>query len=201
MHPDAHYPWASGDYLEARPNYAYADCLHDDFPGSWAALRAQTLTFLDTEAAPASDTPAGFNLETTRDEWPIDDLLAALRAGLGSEGLLAANTRGTLDTLVQRFEAGKRLYARYRGPELRGDTAADYRDLSRYVRFGEILLAAWEREASLSDLNALLKLADLLCAHVADIPPAWQSRAAAVLRGEGQALRALATAKEVAWPA
>jgi len=199
MQPDAHYPWASGDYLEVRPNYSYADCLHDDFPARWFTLRKQALTLLDADMPPAGDTPARFNLEA-RDEWTIDELLAALRAGLGSEGPLAANTRRTLDTLVQRFEAGKRLYARYRGPELRGDTAADYRDLSRYVRFGEILLAAWEREACLSDLNALLKLADLLCAHVADIPPAWQARAAAVLRGEGQALRALATAKEVAWP-
>jgi hypothetical protein len=200
MQPDAHYPWASGDYLEARPNYSYADCLHADFPGSWAAIRKQALTFLDTEAAPASDTATGFNLETAREEWPIDNLLAALRAGLGGQGPLATNTRRTLDTLVQRFEAGKRLYARYRGPELRGDTAADYRDLSRYVRFGEILLAAWEREACLSDLNALLKLADLLCAHAIDIPPAWQARAAAVLSGESQAMRALAEVKEVAWP-
>jgi len=191
------YPWASGDYLELRPNYSYADCLADDFPAAWAASRRQALAQL---GSPAGQTPLPTAVaDAERDAWPIDDLLAALRLGLGETGRLPATTRRRLDFLVQRFEAGKRLYAVYRGAELRGDTASDYRDLSRYVRFGEVLLIAWQRDACLSDLNALLKLSDLLCAHAETIAPDWRGRAAAVLAGEATAMAGLAARKEVAW--
>jgi hypothetical protein len=103
--------------------------------------------------------------------------------------------------MIQRFEAGKRLYAIYSKGELRGKVDTDFRELSRYVRFGEILIETYRRRELLPALNALLKLGDLLCAEAAAIPTAWRQRARAVLIAEATAVRKLAENRGVSWPA
>ena len=186
---DPRYPFSDGDYLSVRPNYAYSDCSGNDFPALWLALRRATCARLATAAGPQPTPPA--RAATTGDAIGIDELL---------DRLAQPGTDAELDLMVQRFEAGKRLYDVYRGSDRRGDTATGFREMGRYVRFGELLAAAYRRRGVLPLLNALLKLCDLLGAHADDIPGAWRGRAAGVFELERSCVAELAHARGVPWP-
>lgn len=186
---DSRYPFASGDYLSIRPNYSYSDCAGSDFPAVWLALRRAARTRLSTPGEPTAAPPAA--IAPTADAIGIHALL---------DLVAAPDAERELDLLVQRFEAGKRLYDVYRGADRRGDTASGFREMTRYVRFGEILAEAYPRRRALPLLNALLKLCDLLGAHADDIPSAWRPRAVRVLDRERELVAGLAQARSVPWP-
>jgi hypothetical protein len=186
---DARYSYDRGDYLSIRPNYSYADCSGSDFPALWLARRREAWAMLAAPGGPPVAPPTG--IAASADAIGIEALL---------ERLAQPDTDGELDQLVQRFEAGKRLYDVYRGTDRRGDTGSGFREMTRYVRFGEILAAAYPRRRALPLLNALLKLCDLLSAHADDIPATWRGRAAQVLDGERRFVADLAHARGVPWP-
>jgi len=186
---DARYPYADGDYLSMRPNYSYSDCSGSDFPAIWLALRREARIRLGTPGWPPATPSAG--APVCEEGIGIDALLDRLEQ---------PNSDSELDLLVQRFEAGKRLYDVYRGPDRRGDTGSGFREMTRYVRFGELLVAAYQRRRALPLLNALLKLCDLLSAHALDIPSTWRSRTVALLDRERELVADLAHARELPWP-
>ena len=99
-----------------------------------------------------------------------------------------------LDTreVVQRFEAGKRLYDHYRAPACTGIVDSGYDDVDRYLRLGEILLAELEGPRRLIATNGILKLGDLLCSRAAELDPASAARARALLLAERTLVDALA---------
>lgn len=196
------YPYADGDYLTLRPAYTYCDCADTDFPQAWRAVREKALAELTgTPPLDQATTSTAPSRSLGPDEIAIDALLDRLAASLASADAIAPATKRDITRLIQRFEAGKRLYAVYCGPELRGQVDTDFRDLSRYVRFGEILVDTYRRQGLLPALNALLKLGDLLCAEAAAIPAPWRQRARDVLIAEAAAVRKLAEIRGVAWPA
>jgi hypothetical protein len=185
------YPFSNGDYLSLRPSYTYCDCAGDDFPSAWRTERRNAILQLAADAGRPSPPPVAIAVPT--DAIAIDTLLDRIAAQVSGGDQ-------ELDRLVQRFEVGKRLYDVYRGSDRRGDTSSGFRDMARYVRFGELLAAAYGRCHVLPFLNALLKLCDLLCAHVDDIPSQWRPRATQVLIQEGQAVAALARHRGLSWP-
>lgn len=196
------YPYAEGDYLALRPTYTYCDCADADFPQAWRAVREKALDELNRTPPPAHATAsATLPRALGPDEIAIDALLDRLASSLADTDAITPATERDITRLIQRFEAGKRLYAVYCGPELRGQVDTDFRDLPRYVRFGEILVELYQRRGLLPALNALLKLGDLLCAEARAIPTAWRQRARNVLIAEATAVRQLAETREVAWPA
>jgi hypothetical protein len=196
------YPYAEGDYLTLRPAYTYCDCADADFPLAWRAVREKALDELSRTPPPAHATArAAPPRPLGPDEIAIDALLDRLTASLAGADAITPATERDIARLIQRFEAGKRLYAVYSGPELRGQVDTDFRDLSRYVRFGEILIDIYRRRGLLPALNALLKLGDLLCAEASAIPAPWRQRAREVLINEAAAVRKLAETREVPWPA
>ena len=196
------YPYAEGDYLTLRPAYTYCDCADADFPNAWRTVREKALNEL------ANAAPLTYTMTSTPPSRPpgpgevaIDALLDRIAISLASDDAIAPATEQDITWLIQRFEAGKRLYAIYSEAELRGKVDTDFRELSRYVRFGEILTETYRRRGLLPALNALLKLGDLLCAEAAAIPAAWRQRARAVLIAEAAAVRQLAETRGVTWPA
>lgn len=185
----ARYPYASGDYLAIRPNYSYSDCSGSDFPAVWLAVRSEARMALSNPGGPQDPSVA----VTPPDPDGID-------IGTLLEHVVQADADGELDRLVQRFEAGKRLYDVYRGPDRRGDTTTGFREMTRYVRFGEILATAYRRRRALPLLNALLKLCDLLGAHAGEVPAAWRDRAVKVFDQEKRFVSELAHSRGLPWP-
>jgi cytidine diphosphoramidate kinase len=178
---DPAYPYVPADFLASRPLYAYSET-GPDLLGGWHAARRRVAA----EWSCAAEPPAG--------SIGIHALLDELAAG-GPAAL------DRVDLLVQRFEAGKRLYEHYRGEDLRGVTGGPHRELTRYVRFAEVLVAAYRLDGRLPHLNALLKVGDLLCSHAGEVPTPWRARAAAVLAAEAELVGALAEGRGVPCPA
>ena len=185
------YEYASGDFLAERPKYEYTDCLAPDFLDAWRLTRAAAVAELESRSAPC---------ESRRDSVAVHVLLDDLEAGLTASDPVDGRVAADLHRLVQRFEASKRLWDRYLGPELRGDTSSGYRELTRYVRFGALLAIGFARLDSLQCLNALLKVGDLLCAHAEEIPGSWRRGAADVLREEAVLVSSVASRGEALCP-
>lgn len=70
--------------------------------------------------------------------------------------------------LLKRFEVTKRIYLRYK-PDLRPVDSSEFRDLSLYLRWAEILGLAYEKFGHLFYLNAFIKVLDTLVSVKDDI--------------------------------
>lgn len=154
MSKDVVYPYASGDLLENRNTYFYSEYLGERFMDAWRRQRTEAVARLEVgeiagQPDPQTESPADRLLET---------LLTEFTAGKVSE-----QSRKLLDALLQRFEVTKRLHGEY-DAGFRPADLADYRKMERYVRFGEVLDAAYGATASLPYLNALIKCLDTLTA-------------------------------------
>ena len=183
----ANYQYIVDDPLETRPRYDYAEATDDTLLNAWRESRQETLSRLGG-AQEASDRRSATPSPPPSYGWQSTDaLIADLRAALTEPAEFDDDRQHTLDLLVQRFEAGKRIYA-YLDEDGRSVRKSDYRNLERYVGFGEVLLLAWMHSAHLPYLNALLKLNDLLSAYTSSLPVQLRTRFAHLIRGEMAAI-------------
>lgn len=153
------YPYARGDLLEQRNTYFYSPFGGEAFLAAWRAERESALDDLPP-ASPAPDADA--DADADMGGAPTDRLLERLYRAF-SEGRHGRVEEWLLARLIQRFEVSKRVHAEY-SAEFRPVDPEDYRDLGRYLRFAEVLDAAFARAGGLPRLNAMLKCLDTLAA-------------------------------------
>ena len=167
------YPYDEGDRLEQRNTYFFSPFHGPAFVAEWADRRDRAIagveaaSFQKEQPAPSGQT----------DLW-LTDLHATYISGSAKE-----THRKLLAKLIQRFEVTKRLHGNY-SDSFRPIDASDYHDLSRYLQFAEVLVAAYKCGQGLQVLNALLKCTDTLCALRQQLAPANRARLAAVVRAE-----------------
>lgn len=147
------YPYSRGDLLEQRNTYFYSTFGGEAFLSAWRAERESALGDLPA-AMPAPEAGEG--------QAPTDRLLERLYRAF-FEGRQGRDEERLLDRLIQRFEVSKRVHAEY-NDEFRPSDPEDYRDLGRYLRFAEVLDAAFGLAGGLPRLNAMLKCLDTLTA-------------------------------------
>lgn len=175
------YPYARGDLLELRNTYFYAPFGGEAFLAAWRAERQSVLENLP-QASPAPAVDEG-GASTDR---LLERLYSAYSAGRqGRE-----ETR-LLDRLIQRFEVSKRVHSEY-NEAFRPVDPEDYRDLGRYVRFAEVLDAAFVQTGGLPCLNAMLKCLDTLTAMRGRLGSAAAGRLARLIERERQHVDSLA---------
>ena len=105
-------------------------------------------------------------------------------------------TDAVLTRFARRFEVTRRIHAHYDTDLKKGDGPADAP--APYARLARLLGARYARSAALADLNALLKLCDLLASQPpATLAPCAQDTRAA-LTAELTAIVALTKAKGIA---
>jgi hypothetical protein len=187
------YPYITDDPLETRPRYDYSEASGDAMLEAWRHARRKTLEYLrhpPHQEAP-SRLPDASPLEPLPDWQSTDSLIDGLHASLSQGLALDAANQAPLDLLVQRFEAGKRLYA-FLDAEGRSVRDSDYRKLERYVSFGEVLSIAWQCGAHFPYLNALLKIVDLICAYAPTLPPPLRPRVIGLIETEAEIISHLA---------
>lgn len=179
------YPYAEGDRLEDRNTYFYSQFGGTAFLAAWKHDRDQALKEL---GAPL---PAPATMESE------DGAAAALFEALYAAAVGGKGTGKRFDLLLQRFETGKRLYARY-DADLRALDRGDYRHLSLYLRFGEVLDAAYASTGRLDHLNALMKLLDILVSLRGELVDGERGRLARLISSERAFVDALAERTGVA---
>lgn len=183
------YPYDEGDRLEHRNTYFFSPFHGPAFLAEWADRRDCALAGVETTYFPTEQpAPSG-----QTDQW-LTELRATYISGSANE-----THRKLLAKLIQRFEVTKRLHGNY-SDALRPIDASDYHELSRYLQFAEVLVAAYKCEHRLQVLNALLKCADTLCALRQQLAPANQARLAAIVRAERTFVTELSRAVGVPWP-
>ncbi len=205
MNKNSYYPWAPLDYLTVRPSYAYSDSSRTDLLDSWKKVRnsavnvwSQTKDISEwwRENNPIVEPIIQLS---EKKSWEIFTILSSLEYSITHTNKIDGNCGEILDLLVKRFEAGKRLYDVYYGNDLRGDSSTNFREFSRYVRFGHVLAKSFLISGCLVYLNALLKICDLITAHAEDIPLNIRTMALALVSLESEILTNYAVSIGVEW--
>lgn len=175
------YPYAEGDLLERRHDYFYSAFHGCAFLAAWRAARAAAVS-----SAMGSTCPPGARPAT---ESPIARLLSELQEAF-EHGDPSPAAWSLLDRLVHRFEVSKRVHGTY-DSAFKPVDIEDYRDLSRYVAFAELLAQVAARAERLSYLSALLKCMDILCAYAERLPDGFAGRFARLVAAEDALVRAV----------
>ena len=149
------YPYAAGDVLERPNTYYYSVYQGQEFLSAWRKQRINAQSDLEARIGTAGSAGAGTVSATDR-------MLDAVCRDIATGGV-ATESEAVLNSLVQRFEVTKRLHGEYNA-RFRPVDPGDYRSLERYVRFAEVLDAAYTSVRRLPYLNALLKCLDILTA-------------------------------------
>lgn len=175
------YPYAAGNLLIDRNTYFYTSYHGAPFLDAWAAQRALVL---DMSSATVSEP---LPLVTSSDHL-MDRIRIGLAIGTAME--TKAQVLLLLDRLLQRFEVTKRIYDAYR-PDWKAVDPAAFYSFHSYVRFAEILVAAYGATSNLIYLNTLLKCADTLCALSSRLSAPLLARLSAILKAEASFVNTL----------
>lgn len=151
------YTLAQGDLLERPANYSFSAFGGAPFLAGWREQRAQLAL---AAAAPHAVSEAAPDQAADRALAPIDGLLAGLHAQM-QDAATQAEALVVLARLLQRFEVTKRLHANYNA-RWRPEDPASFHGTERYLRFAELLEAAYAATGKLHWLNGLLKCMDTL---------------------------------------
>lgn len=154
------YPYAHGDLLEWPNTYFYSPFHGKAFVSAWLHSREKCLHSCrkigGVEQHPSNARPAG-----------TAHFLRRIFLNLQS-GDLTADDKVALNSLVRNFEAKKRIFEDYESG-FRSGGRTDFKDLSLYVDFAEVLAGVYAVTQRPQYLNALIKCLDILCAYLADL--------------------------------
>lgn len=183
----ARYAYAAGDLLARPHTYFYSAFGGPAFLEAWRTQRLAAAAWFDATAV-------AFETGTTSTDRAcalFTDTMTSLDRSDRTEGLRV------VALLVQRFEVTKRVYGAY-DDTLRPVDRDDFRELPRYVAFGQLLERSYRASQRLPCLNALLKLNDILGAYRDAVPPGWRCLAAQLQRDELHHVDTLAATVEAA---
>lgn len=153
------YPYAEGDPREAPNTYAYVRYEGKVFLDAWRRSRWWALDELP---------PPAVAIRTASSDGG-NDTAVHLERFWQKLTEIGNSAPAELDRLLHHFELTKRIFTRY-DTSWRPETGSDFRDVSLYLRFAEVLDLAYANTGMLTYLNALLKCLDILIAVRADLP-------------------------------
>ena len=184
---DIAYPWSEGDRLLARNTYFYTPSIGWPMIDAWRYSRNQLLERLPMPipesqmevTPPPPDMPPFITTEVLGWLWGTVNHSAN------------AIAREWVDRLVRKFETTKRLHYAYDATFNAKDREAYY-DMSAYIRFANILIVLYDRDAHLPYLNCLLKVMDTLCGSIDRLSGEEQMRMAWLIHEESRIIEILA---------
>ncbi|MBF0383003.1 MAG: adenylyl-sulfate kinase [Magnetococcales bacterium] len=184
-HEESQYSYAEGDRLTERNTYFYTPFAGASFIKAWKKNRQHLL------AAEAASVPKPSPAAALDDGgWETKLLLEHLLATADQKNRLR-------EKLLQKFEVTKRIFTAYNS-DLRPIDGKAYHDLSLYLRWAEVLEAAYTNHSGkLPYLNALLKAMDILIAHHEQLSANLRGRLARLVQREYFHLAVVAARVEV----
>lgn len=172
MSSSTEYPYSEGDKLESKNTYFYTTYSGKPFLDGWKSNRSKAIAGI--EAAFVIPKPEPVSENDFSGYGVLERILKQIESPEESQMLLL---------LIKRFEVTKRIYFRYK-PDLRPVDSSEFRDLSLYLRFAEILGLAYEKFGHLFYLNAFIKVLDTLISVKEDILAEGEGRFARCIMQE-----------------
>jgi hypothetical protein len=154
------YPYAQGDLLENPHSYFFSTYQGEGFVSAWVSSRSECRAAIGKDNVLGDEIAEDIELMSCS---PTQKYLGRVK-DLFAEPEFPVEDRKNLNLILRNFEAKKRIYQDY-NPGFTSKDRTDYEDLSLYVDFASLLVAAYARWKELPYLNALLKTLDILCAH------------------------------------
>lgn len=151
------YPYSEGDKLESKNTYFYTAYSGKPFLDAWKSDRSKAIAGMESALVIPASEPVPEN--DFSGYGVLERILKQIESSEESRTLLL---------LIKRFEVTKRIYLRYK-PDLRPVDSSEFRDLSLYLRWAEILGLAYEKFGHLFYLNAFIKVLDTLISVKEDI--------------------------------
>ncbi len=192
------YTYDKGQLLVEPNTYFYTKYYGWDFIEAWRRSRDMIIEEIKEESSPPQK-------ETS---LSVEDIITRLNQNEGvlTEALLdtlygSMNVRKVQDSedriyflmekLLKRFEVTKRIYTGYT-KQLRPKDPSSFQDAILYVRFAEVLEAAFSTTGKLQYLNALLKCIDILSAIRGQLGKEGKKRLVWLLKRERHHIMVLA---------
>ena len=177
------YIYASGNLLADRNTYAYTAFHGEQFFKDWRQNRDATLALLPTPVpAPRASPIRSLERVLAESVYNTDEFLEALLAKVQQHDLDSLSDQ-LLAELVKRFEVTKRIHAAY-STHWRATDKAAYNSMDLYVRYGELMQAAYVQTKRLEYLNVFLKVLDTLVTLVEQLSSNQAGRLASLLIAE-----------------
>ena len=177
------YTYASGNLLDNRNTYIYTKYHGDQFIMDWRQNRDAALAQLPAPiTSPEASHVRALEEIVTDNVYNTAEIMEALYANVSQHDLDQLSYR-LLAELVKRFEVTKRIHNNYSSDWQAIDKAA-YNSLRLYVRYGELMQAAYEFTKRLEYLNVFLKVLDTLVALLGKLTPDEEGRLASLLMAE-----------------
>jgi len=173
------YHYSEGDKLENKNTYFYTAFSGQPFLDAWKSNR---ITAIDG-VTPAFVIPKSESVSENdfSGHGVLERILKKIENSEESAMLLL---------LIKRFEVTKRVYLHY-DSDLRPVDSSEFRELSLYLRFAEILGLAYEKFGHLFYLNAFIKVLDTLISVKDDILAEGQGRFARCIMQEMEVVEKL----------
>lgn len=185
------YRYATGDLMGRPHTYFYTRFEGPGFLGGWRLSRQAALDLLPAPAAGAPPFDSGAQGTARLLELAFEEARSA--------GKARAPLPFHAETVLGKFEAGKRIYDRY-DANLKPADRENYRTHGHYVRAGECFEAAYSSSGDLRGLNALLKCLDTLTAHRAELDDRLGARVARLIVQERRHVERIAADRGVVIP-
>jgi hypothetical protein len=146
------YNFTTTNLIESPNNYFYSNFLGIKFVDSWFQNRDPFINKYQVHGHTSQ--PQSYS---ELNSYSAEDILEFLYSSI----VYGKSTKGLFELFIKRFEVTKRIYHNYTR-ELKASKGSQYENLNHYIRFGEILIYSYDFSKSLSELNALLKVLDIL---------------------------------------
>lgn len=153
------YPYTQGDLLAHPQTYQYSDYLGASFLEAWKKNRNTARAALGGPVSPPP--PKTESLSAGTLEWHLETLLSGIVIG----NMNQQEFQRLVHDWIKKFEVRKQFFAAY-GPSLK-PTSQRPAPTRLYLRYAEVMAAAYEAGSGLPGLNVLLKVLDTLisCGH------------------------------------
>ena len=200
-----HYPYSHKDLIRSPNTYFYSKFEGKRFLEAWLASREKLISTLPAKKDLSSDSAvtglnrwvegleAGGQLKT---KPLLDTLLTELSAaGAG----VSLQVKRFLDLFLKKFEVSKHVHGAYRlgNPGFRAVNPKDCRDLSLYLKLGELFDLAYSRTNDFRFLNGFLKIMDTLCGMCHELDTGERARLTGLILKERAYILGLAEKKGI----
>ena len=158
------YKYICNDPLAEKINYEYSPYLGQLFIDQWKNYRDK-FRLNNQNSILGIDTEYKNQLDIHSEKIVTKDLIYFIKSKFDNDNKDSEDIKESTNWLIKRFELTKRIYTNYEKTERGGKGTGEFRDLSLYLDFAELLIKAYKSYSHLPSLNSLIKCLDIVMCY------------------------------------